>query len=98
MLDKSQTSCLTLIPAIEFSARLALIEKNYDLAAKLFHKAQQLRVISSMPVPRSEEEDYRDLEEELEKQLGENKFQQRKLEGQNLSLEEAIHLSKELLS
>lgn len=96
-LDKSQTSFLILTPVIEFTALLAGKEENYEIAAKLYHKAQQLRIISGMPVPNSEKESIHDLEKNLKAKLGEDEFQKMKAEGESLNLEEAVILSKEIL-
>lgn len=97
LLDKSQTSVLTSTLAFEFSARLSAAGKDYNLSAKLFHKAQQLRAANGMPVPSSEKEIIRKLEEELSDQLGEGGFREAEAEVRHFTLQEAINLAHELL-
>ncbi|MDW3646787.1 MAG: adenylate/guanylate cyclase domain-containing protein [Bacteroidia bacterium] len=96
-LDKSQSSYLTACLALEFTARLAEVRKDFSLAATLFHIAQAFRRSIHMPVPNSEKEIGAKLQSNLSEMLGSEAFQLAKNESLNLSLQQAIKLCKDYL-
>jgi predicted ATPase/class 3 adenylate cyclase/Tfp pilus assembly protein PilF len=62
------------IPGLEISARIAMMDKDYVSAAQLFFNAQALRSWLGTPIVPSEEETYKDFQNELKNILGRGKL------------------------
>ena len=80
-------SYLGFIPGLEISARLAERVGDYEEAAQLFFNARVLRVKLGTPIPRSEENMYEELLNNLKGNLSEKEYtfvQKRRLDNQQL--------------